>query len=220
MSSDCDEAAFASYHKEMPCPASSPSRGGVGGILTRGAPEPEGKLITTRGRAALSADPDGKAFSNWGLKPPSQMCSRVRRECGMKTGPAQVMLLNGGGNSRCVACRHLRSFTQSDSMYLSLSPRPCAVGLSLPAPSFPSPLSSSFFPPSSPGPSLPLPSGFSLSSSLSLPSLLPLSLPSPSPRNPDCFSGWGWAAPALPPLSSRYSALAAMRTGVCVALRV
>ena len=86
VSSDGDEAAFASYHKDMPCPASSPSRGGVGGIPTRGAPEPEGKLITTRGRAALSADPDGKAFSNWGLKPPSQMCSRVRRECGMKTG--------------------------------------------------------------------------------------------------------------------------------------
>ena len=55
-------------------------------------------------------------------------------------------------------------------------------------------------PPSSPAPSLPLPSAFSLSSSFSLPSLLPLSLPSPSPRNPDCFSGWGWAAPALPPL--------------------
>ena len=155
MSSDGDEAAFASYHKEMPCPASSPSRGGVGGILTRGAPEPEGKLITTRGRAALSADPDGKAFSNWGLKPPSQMCSRVRRECGMKTGPAQVMLLNGGGNSRCVACRHLRSFTQSDSMYLSHSSKPCAVGLSLPAPSFPSPLSSSF-PPFLPGSLSPL----------------------------------------------------------------
>ena len=112
VSSDRDEAAFASYHKEMPCPASSPSRGGVRGILTRDAPEPEGKLITTRGRAALSADPDGKAFSNWKPKPPSQMFSRVRRECGMKTGPAQVMLLNGGGNSRCVAC-HLRSYAHT-----------------------------------------------------------------------------------------------------------
>ena len=147
----------------------------------------------------MSADPEGKDFSNWGPKPPSQMCSRVRRECGMKSGPAQVMLLNGGGNSRCVAC-HLRSFAESDSMYLSHSSKPCAVGLSLPAPSFPSPLSSSSPPPSSPAPSLPLPSAFSLSSSFSLPSLFPLSLPSPSPRNPDCFSGWGWAAPVLPPL--------------------
>ena len=31
-------------------------------------------MITTRGRAALSADPEGKDFSNWGPKPPSQMC--------------------------------------------------------------------------------------------------------------------------------------------------
>ena len=29
VSSDRDEAAFASYHKEMPCPASSPSRGAL-----------------------------------------------------------------------------------------------------------------------------------------------------------------------------------------------
>jgi hypothetical protein len=65
-------------------------------------------------------------------------------------------------------------------------------------------------------PSLPLPSAFSLSSSFSLPSLLPLSLPSPSPRNADCFSGWGWQCWRY----LRYSALAAMRTGVCVALRV
>ena len=76
MSSDGDEAAFASYHKEMPCPASSPSRGGVRGILTRGATEPEGKLIMTRGRAALSADPDGKAFSNWGGSSPQAKCVR------------------------------------------------------------------------------------------------------------------------------------------------
>ena len=72
VSSDRDEAAFASYHKEMPCPASSPSRGGVGGIPTRGAPEPEGKLITTRGRAALSADPEGKEFPNFETGGPSR----------------------------------------------------------------------------------------------------------------------------------------------------
>ena len=51
-------------------------------------------------RGLVSADPDGKAFSNWKPKPPSQMFSRVRRECGMKTGPAQVMLLNGGGKRK------------------------------------------------------------------------------------------------------------------------
>jgi hypothetical protein len=61
-----------------------------------------------------------------------------------------------------------------------------------------------------------LPSAFSLSSSFSLPSLLPLSLPSPSPRNPDCFSGWGWQRRRY----LRFSALAVMRTGVCVTLRV
>ena len=210
VSSERDEA-FASYHKEMPCPASSPSRGGVGGILTRGAPEPEGKLITTRGRAALSADPDGKAFSNWGLKPPSQKCSRVRRECGMKTA------LERGGETQgawlaatyvvllrvtlCICHTH-----QNLALWASRCP---------PLPSLP------LFLPLSP----PLPPRLPLS-----PCPLPFLFPPPSPFLPFSLS------PSLPLLLAiltafrvgggqrrrylRYSALAAMRTGVCVALRV
>ena len=105
-----------------------------------------GQVNCDKGPRGLVCRPRWQSFLQLGgLKPPSKMCLRVRRECGMNTGPAQVMLLNGGGNSRCVAC-HLRSFAESDSMYLSHSSKPCAVGLSLPAPSFPSPLSSSFPP--------------------------------------------------------------------------
>ena len=144
------------------------------------------------GPRGLVCRPRWQSFLQLGAQAPKPNVFESASGVWHEDRPAQVMLLNGGGNSRCVACRHLRSFTQSDSMYLSHSSKPCAVGLSLPAPSFPSPLSSSFPPPSSPAPSLPLPSAFSLSSSFSLPSLLPLSLPSPSPRNPDCFSGWGW----------------------------
>jgi hypothetical protein len=42
--------------------------------LRSGASQRVGKVITTRGRAALSADPEGNDLSNWGPKPPSQMC--------------------------------------------------------------------------------------------------------------------------------------------------
>ena len=158
-----------------------------------------GQVNYDKGPRGLVCRPRWQSFLQLEAQAPKQnvfeSASGVWHEDRASPGDA----LERGGKLRCVAC-HLRSFAQSDSMHLSHSSKPCAVGLSLPAPSFPSPLSSSFPPPSSPAPSLPLPSAFSLSSSLSLPSLLPLSLPSPSPRNPDCFSGWGWAAPALPPL--------------------
>jgi nucleoredoxin len=105
VSGDRDAAQFKEYFAAMPWLAlpfdekryeALSSHFKVEGIPTLVLLSPKGKVITTKGRAAVSADPEGKDFSNWGPKPPSQMCSRVRRECGMKTGPAQVMLLNGG----------------------------------------------------------------------------------------------------------------------------
>jgi nucleoredoxin len=41
----------------------------VEGIPTLVLLSPEGKVITTKGRAAVSADPEGKEFPNWGPKP-------------------------------------------------------------------------------------------------------------------------------------------------------
>jgi len=43
----------------------------VEGIQTLVLLSPEGKVIMT-GRAALSADPEGRDFSNWGPKPPGK----------------------------------------------------------------------------------------------------------------------------------------------------
>jgi nucleoredoxin len=45
----------------------------VEGIPTLVLLSPEGKVITTKGRAAVSADPEGKDFPNWGPKPVSTL---------------------------------------------------------------------------------------------------------------------------------------------------
>jgi len=77
-SSDRDASAFDEYYGEMPfaaLPYADRARKealselfGVRGIPTLVFLEPSGKVITTEGRGAISADPDGKDFP-WRPKP-------------------------------------------------------------------------------------------------------------------------------------------------------
>jgi nucleoredoxin len=82
VSGDRDAAQFREYFATMPWLAlpfeekryeALSSHFEVEGIPTLVLLSPEGKVITTKGRAAVSADPEGKDFPNWGAKPVSTL---------------------------------------------------------------------------------------------------------------------------------------------------
>jgi len=82
VSGDRDVAQFREYFATMPWLAlpfdkkryeALSSHYEVEGIPTLVLLSPEGKVITTKGRASVSADPEGKDFPNWGPKPVSTL---------------------------------------------------------------------------------------------------------------------------------------------------
>jgi len=84
ISSDRDESAFKEYHAEHPWLAlpfaqrkqkeQLSSMFGVRGIPALVVVDPEGNVITTKGRGGASADPEGKEFP-WHPKPTVDLCA-------------------------------------------------------------------------------------------------------------------------------------------------